>query len=205
VSSGIVDSLARPLGNATGFLNFEFSFGAKWLEVLIEIAPRLRRVAVMRWEQNSGNMGLFLAIQAAARSTDVEILLAPIRTSADVEDAIEAIPRDLSCGLVVLPAAPAGDKSQLIVDGAAAYHLPAVYPFRFFATDGGLMSYGVDQTDLYRKAASYVDRLLRGAKPVDLPVQAPTKFELVINIKTAKALGISVPQTLLARADEVIE
>ncbi len=205
VGSKLVQSLAHPGGNTTGFTNYEFSFGAKWLEELHEIAPRLKRVCVLTWLGNAGNAGLLRAIEEKASSLSLEVLPGPVRDAREIEAAIEAASRHSDIGLLVLPSAPAQDNAEMIVARADRYRMPAIFPYRKFVAAGGLISDGVEITDLYRRSADYVDRILRGTKPADLPVQQPTKFELLINVKTAKALGVQVPASMLATADEVIE
>ena len=203
VGMGWVESLARPGGNTTGFTNWEYGFGAKWLELLKEIAPRLTRVAVLR-DLTIGPAQLS-AIQAVAPSFGVELSPVGVRDAGEIERTIAAFARSSNAGMIVTASTSALIHRHLIVMLAARHRLPAVYSFRYFATTGGLISYGPDPIDMYRRAASYVDRILKGDKPADLPVQAPTKYELVINLKTAKALGIEIPSSVLARADEVIE
>jgi ABC-type uncharacterized transport system substrate-binding protein len=203
VGMGLVESLARPGGNTTGFTPLEFGFGAKWLELLKEIAPRLTRVAVLR-DLTIGPAQLS-AIQAVAPSFGVELSPVGVRDAGEIERTIAAFARSSNAGMIVIASTSAVIHRHLIVMLAARHRLPAVYSFRYFATTGGLISYGANPIDIYRRAASYVDRILRGEKPADLPVQAPTKYELVINLKTAKTLGLEVPPMLLARADEVIE
>jgi putative ABC transport system substrate-binding protein len=203
VGMGLVASLARPGGNVTGFTPMEFTSGAKWLELLKEIAPRVTRVAVLR-DLTIGPAQLS-AIQAVAPSFGVELSTVGVREASEIERAIAAFARSSNAGMIVTASTSAAVHRELIVALAARHRLPAVYSFRYYATSGGLISYGPDTTDPYRRAAGYVDRILKGEKPADLPVQAPTKYELVINLKTAKALGLEVPPTLLARADEVIE
>jgi putative ABC transport system substrate-binding protein len=205
VGSGFVDSLARPGGNTTGFLLFEYSLSGKWLELLKEIAPSVTRAAVLRDTANPAGNAQFGAIQAVAPSLGVEVSPFNMRNASEIERAMAAVARSANSGLVVTGSPSGTVHRNLIVALAARNKLPAVYPFRFFVTDGGLISYGADFIDQYRRAASYVDRILRGEKAADLPVQAPTKYELVINLKTAKALGLQVPPSLLAVADEVIE
>jgi putative ABC transport system substrate-binding protein len=205
VGSGFVTSLARPGGNMTGFTPLEFGTSAKWVELLKEIAPAVTRVGVLREAASPGSMGQFSAIEAATAA--LRIGLTPIEAvdAAAIESAIDAIARAANSGLIV-PAIPSINLHRdLLVALAARHRLPAVYAYRPNVVAGGLMSYGPDQFDLYRRAATYVDRILKGEKPADLPVQAPTKYELVINLKTAKALGLTVPPTMLARADEIIE
>jgi|SRR5262245_7397819 len=205
ISAGFVDTLARPGGNITGFVSLDYAFGAKWLEVLKETAPRTARVAVLRDPTTSGAAGQLGAIQGVASSLRVELATIDVREPAAIERSVAALAREPSGGLIVLANPTATVHLELIVGLAARHRLPAMYPYRYFAAAGGLISYGADNLDLYRRAAGYVDRILKGEKPGDLPVQNPTKFELVINLKTAKALGLEVPPTLLARADEVIE
>jgi putative tryptophan/tyrosine transport system substrate-binding protein len=205
VGAGLVDSLSRPGGNITGFMNFEYSLSGKWLELLKEIAPRLTRAAVLRDSANPAAIGQFGAIQAMAASLGVELRPIDIRDASEIESAVGAFANSANGGLIVTPSASTWVHYDLIIALAARHKLPAVYFSRDNVTGGGLISYGPDLVDQFRRAAQYVDRILKGAKPAELPVQAPTKFELVINLKTAKALGIDVPPSLLARADEVIE
>jgi putative ABC transport system substrate-binding protein len=204
VGGGFVASLARPGGNATGFTLFEYSTAGKWLELLKEIAPRVTRAAVIRDPTLPAIIGQFAAIQGAAGSFGVELSPIDMRDPGEIERAVTAFARASNGGLIVTSAGSAV-RRRLIITLAARYRLPAVYPFRYHVTSGGLISYGPDIVDQYRRAANYVDRILKGEKPSELPVQAPTKYELVINLKTAKALGLDVPPSLLARADEVIE
>jgi putative ABC transport system substrate-binding protein len=204
VGAGFVDSLAQPGGHVTGFTLFEYGISAKWLELLKEIAPRVTRAAVIRNEAFPGGNAQFAVIQAAAPSFGVEVRPVGVHDAPEIERAVTAFARSSNGGLIVT-AVPLAVHRELIVALAARHRLPAVYSFRYYATSGGLISYGPDTTDPYRRAAGYVDRILKGEKPADLPVQAPTKYELVINLKTAKALGLDVPPTLLARSDEVIE
>jgi putative ABC transport system substrate-binding protein len=205
VGAGFVDSLARPGGNATGFMNLEYGMVAKWLELLKEITPAVTRVAVIRDSTIAVGLGQFSAIQAVAPSLGVEVSPINVRDAGEIERAIAAFTRSSKDGLIVTGGPLAVRHRDLIIALAARHRLPAVYPSRLFVAAGGLISYGPDFVDQYRRAAGYVDRILKRAKPADLPVQAPTKYELVINLKTAKALGLTVPPTLLARADEVIE
>ena len=204
VGAGFVASLARPGGNSTGFTSFEYSLASKWLELLKEIAPRVMRAAVVRDPSNPSGIGEFAAIQGAAASSGVELSPVDIRYAAEIERAVAAFAHQSNSGLIVTTAGSAAHFS-LIIALAARHLLPAVYPFRYHVTAGGLISYGPNIVDQYRRASGYVDRILKGEKPAELPVQAPTKYELIINLKTAKALGLEVPSTLLARADEVIE
>jgi putative ABC transport system substrate-binding protein len=210
VGAGFVASMARPGGNITGFTSFEITVGGKWLEALKEIAPTIIRSAVILNPDNPAAGGFLGVIEAATASFGIQINPVVLRDASEseriaMERAVEAFAREPHGGMIVLPDFNTVTLRQTIVALSARHHLPAVYPFRYFATAGGLMSYGIDQIDQSRRAASYVDRILKGERPADLPVQAPTKFELVINLKTAKALGLIVPPTLLARADEVIE
>jgi len=205
VGAGLVDSLARPGGNATGFSGFEYSLGGKWLELLKQIAPSLTRAAVLRDHAITAGIGLFGVVQAVAPSLGVEVNPVNMGDAGEIERAITTFARQPNGGLVVTASALAAAHRDLIISLAARHKLPAVYFQRFFVTGGGLISYGPDFADQYRRAASYVDRILKGEKAADLPVQAPTKYELAVNLKTAKALGIVIPQTLLGRADEVIE
>jgi putative ABC transport system substrate-binding protein len=205
VGAGFVDSLARPGGNATGFLVFEFSLTGKWLEVLKEIAPGVTRAAVLRDPSLTVGIGQWGAIQTAATSLGVELSPINVRDAIEIERAITTFAASGKGGLIVTASASAVRHRELIIALAARHKLPAVYYRRYFVTSGGLISYGSDLIDQFRRAAAYVDRILNGDKPADLPVQAPTKHELVINLKTARALGLDVPPTLLARADEVIE
>jgi len=205
VGSGYVQGLPRPGGNATGFIPFEFGTSGKWLELLKEIAPGIRRVAVLRDAALSIGMGQLGAIQSVSPSFGVELRPVGVTDTDEIERGITTFARDPH-GALILTNGPAAIRHREMIIGLAARHkLPAVYPYRFFATEGGLVSYGPDSIEPYRRAAGYVDRILKGEKPADLPVQAPTKYELTINLKTAKALGLTVPATMLARADEVIE
>jgi putative tryptophan/tyrosine transport system substrate-binding protein len=205
VGAGFAESLARPGGNATGFASIEFGMSGKWLELLKEITPRVTRAAVLRDPNNIASVGQFSAIQAVAPSLGVELTPVDVRAASTIERGITAFARGPN-GCLILTATPSADlQRNLVITLAARYLLPAIYPFRYFVAGGGLISYGPDRVDQYRRAASYLDRILKGEKAADLPVQAPTKYELVINLKTAKALGLEVPATVLARADEVIE
>ena len=204
VGAGIVDSLARPGGNATGFSTFEYGVGPKWLELLKEIRPGVTRAAVLRDPAVSAGLGLFGAIQGAAPSLGMEVIPVNVRDAAEIEHAIAAFAPTPNGGLIVT-AGSALTHRELIITLAARHRLLTVYPDEIFVTDGGLIAYGPDRVDQYQQAASYVDRILKGEKPADLPVQAPTRYELAVNLKTAKALGLIIPDTILARADEVIE
>jgi putative ABC transport system substrate-binding protein len=205
VSGGFVESLARPGGNITGFVSLDYGFGVKWLEVLKEIAPRVSRVGVLRDPTITGGSGQLGAIQGVAASFRVELTALDVREAAAIERSIGSFAQEPNSGLIVLANPTATVHLDLIVTLAARHRLPTIYPYRYFTVGGGLISYGVDNLDLYSRAAAYVDRILKGEKPADLPVQNPTKFVLAINLRTAKALGLTVPPTLLARADEVIE
>jgi putative ABC transport system substrate-binding protein len=205
VGAGFVDSLSRPGGNTTGFMLFEYSFSAKWLELLKQIVPKLSRAAVLRDATNRAGIGEFAAIQSAAPSLGVELHPIDTRDAAEIERAFADIARYPNAGLIVTPSASVSTYQNKIITLAATYKLAAVYGFRFNVTEGGLISYGPNRVDQFRRASEYVDRILKGTKPAELPVQAPNKYELVINLKTAKALGITIPTALLAQADEVIE
>jgi len=204
VGAGFVASLAQPGGNATGFTTFEYGMSVKWLELLKEIAPRVTRAAVLRDPSIASGIGQFAAIQAVAPSLRIELTAVDVRDADETERAVTAIARSANGGMIVTPSPVASHHSNRIIALAARHRLPAIYAWRFYAAAGGLVSYGADLVDHYRLAANYVDRILKGEKPADLPVQAPTKYELVINLRTAKTLGLTVPETLLARADEVI-
>jgi putative ABC transport system substrate-binding protein len=205
VGAGFVNSMARPGGNATGFISFEYVLSGKWLELLKQIAPGVTRVAVLRDPEISGGTGQFGAIQSVAPSFGVELSPINVRDAGEIERAIAAFARSSNGGLILTASGLAMVHRDLIIALAARHKLPTIYYYRIFVSAGGLVSYGPDPHNQYRLAASYVDRILKGEKPADLPVQAPTKLELAINLKTAKALGLTVPPTLLARADEVIE
>jgi putative tryptophan/tyrosine transport system substrate-binding protein len=205
VGRGFAASLARPGGNATGFSNFEFSLIGKWLGLLKQIAPRVTRAAVIRDPFNPTGIGEFAAIQSVASSSGVELTPIGARDPGEIERDVAAFARGPNGGLIVTSNVLTDIHRDLIVTLAARHKLPAVYPYRFFATSGGLISYGPDPVIQFRRAAGYIDRILKGERPADLPVQAPTKYEIVLNLKTAKALGLTVPETLLATADEVIQ
>jgi putative tryptophan/tyrosine transport system substrate-binding protein len=205
VGAGFVARLARPGGNTTGFLLYEYSISGKWLELLKQVAPGVTRAAVLRDPATAAGIGQFAAIQAVAPPFGVELSPVDVRDGGEIEQAVTAFAHEPNGGLIVTGSPSQAVHRKLIVSLAARHRLPAVYPFRYMTTEGGLIAYGPEIIDQYRRAANYVDRILKGEKPADLPVQAPTKFELVINMKTAKALGLEVPPTLLARADEVIE
>jgi putative ABC transport system substrate-binding protein len=205
VGSGLVASLARPGGNATGFTSFEYGMSGKWVELLKEIAPGVTRVAVLRDTGSSSGFGQLGAIQSAASSFGMELTPVGVSDAGEIERGVSAFARAANGGVIVTGSTPAIVHRELIITLAARHRLPAVYGLRPFVTSGGLISYAPDSINPYRRAASYVDRILKGEKPADLPVQSPTKYDLVINLKTAKALGLTVPPSLLARADEVIE
>jgi putative tryptophan/tyrosine transport system substrate-binding protein len=206
VGQGFVESLARPGGNITGFANFEFSMVSKWLELLKQLVPGVRRVALMFNPETAPYGQLYLEpLNAAARSIGVESIVTRVRSDADVERTIADLAQGAKAGLIVLTDTFLTVRRAQIISLAARYRIAAIYPYRYYAQSGGLLSYGSDTADLFRRSAAYVDRILKGARPAELPVQQPTKFELVINLETAKALGLTVPPTLLALADEVIE
>jgi putative tryptophan/tyrosine transport system substrate-binding protein len=205
VSAGFIVSLAKPGGNMTGFTNFDYDIGAKWLELLKEIAPHVTRVGVIRDPTITSGIGQFVAVQSMARTFRVEVSALGGRDAKDIEKTVAEFARGSNCGLIVVATPLASNNRNLIISLAARHRLPAVYPFRSYVADGGLTSYGSDSIDPHRQAAEYVDRILKGEKPADLPVQAATKFELVINLKTAQALGLTVPPLLLSRANAVIE
>ena len=206
IGSGFVESLPRPGGNVTGFINIEGSLGGKWLGLLNEIAPHLKRVAMMFNPETAPQSDYYLRpLESAARLMGVEPIVARVRNETEIEESIAALGREPRGGLIVMPDFFASVHRKQIISQAARHRVPTIYPFRFFTSDDGLISYGVDLIDLYRQAAVYVDRILKGEKPADLPVQAPTKFELILNLKTAKALGLDISPMLLGRADEVIE
>ena len=206
IGNGFVHNLARPGGNLTGFTNFEFTVGSKWLEALKHVAPEVRRVALVFNPDTAPYAHLFWKpVQEAARSFDVEVTQLPARDTVEFTEVIEAFARQTNGGLMILPDVSTANYRDLIIELAGRHRLPAVYPYRYFASSGGLLSYGPDLADVYRRAASYVDRILKGAAPGDLPVQAPSKFEMVINLKTANAMGLAIAPVVLGRADEVIE
>jgi len=205
VGAGFVENLARPGGNATGFMIYEYSLGAKFLELLREIAPNVKRVAVLRDPTNPALLATFGAVRGAAQLLGVEVSVVDTRDPSGIESGVAAFAGSPNGGLIVMTGARASAYGDLIIGLAAQYKLPAIYPFRDHATRGGLIYYGSDYVEAFRPAAGYVDRILKGEKPADLPVQTPTKYELVINLKTAKALGLNVPNTLIGRADEVVE
>ena len=205
VGAGFVASLARPGGNATGFTLFEFGVSAKWLELLKEVAPRLTRVAVLRDPSSSTGIGQFAAMQGVAPALGVELSPIGVSDPGEIERGVAEFARGSNGGLILVPTAQTLIHRDLIITLAARHQLPTIYPYRYFVTAGGLMCYGPDEIEQYRRGASYIDRILKGEKPADLPVQAPTKYELVINLKTAKALGLTLSPSVLARADEVIE
>ena len=205
VGAGYVESLARPGGNVTGFTGYEFAMSGKWLELLKEVAPRVMRAAILRDPAVAAGPAEFAAIQAVAPSLGVELRPVDVRDAGEIQRTITAFAQGANGGLIVTGSVWASIHRKLIITLAAQHKLPAVYNTGYYATDGGLIGYGPDYSDLCRRAAGYVDRILKGEKPANLPVQAPTKYQLVINLKTAKALGLEIPATVLARADEVIE
>ena len=204
VGAGFVQSMAHPGGNSTGFSNFEYSMSGKWAELLKQIAPHVTRALVLRDPTSAAGIGQFAAVRSVAQSLGVELTPSDVRDTKEIERNVAAFARSGNGGVVVATGG-AGARRKLIISLVARHKLPAVYPYRYYTIDGGLISYGPDPHDVVRRAAGYVDRILKGEKPADMPVQAPTKYELVINLKTAKALGLTVPQSLLATADEVIE
>jgi len=205
VATGVVASLARPGGNATGFMNPQPSISGKWVELLKEIAPGIDRVTVMVNAGNIANASRLRAIERSAPSLGVRVSSVDIRNAADIKQAIESSAREPNSALIVTPGAPISDHRRMIYALATTHHLPAIYPYPRYAAEGGLMSYGSEPVEMWERAALYVDRILKGERPADLPVQEPTVYRLVVNLKTVKALGLEVPPTLLARADEVIE
>jgi putative ABC transport system substrate-binding protein len=204
VASGLVPKFNQPGGNITGFANYEASLGGKWLELLSEIAPGVKRAAIM-FNPDSSIQFLMSSLETAARSLKVELIMAPVHSDVEIEAAIKDLGREPGGGLVVTSGTTLAAHHAPIILAAARNNIPAVYSASYYARDGGLLAYGTDRVDTFRGAASYVDRILRGEKPGDLPVQVPTKYEMAVNLKTAKALGLTVPPSLLARADEVIE
>jgi putative ABC transport system substrate-binding protein len=205
VGAGYITSLARPGGNTTGFTAFEYSIGGKWLELLKQIAPRVTRIAVIRDPAIAAGIGQFAAIQSAASSSTIELSVIDPRDAGELERALDTFAREPNGGVIVTAAASATAHRELLNSLAMRHRLPTVHAFRYMTLGGGLASYGPDTIDIFKRAAIYVDRILKGAKSSELPVQAPTKYELVINLKTAKAIGLTVPPSLLATADEVIE
>jgi putative tryptophan/tyrosine transport system substrate-binding protein len=204
VGAGLVQSMAHPGGNITGFSNFEYSIGGKWTELLKQIAPHTTRALVLRDPTAAAGIGLFAAVRSVAQSLGIELTPLDVRNTDEIEHAVAAFARSSNGGIIVPPGGT-GARRKLIISLAARYKLPSVYPYRYYTVDGGLISYGPSPHDVVRQAAGYIDRILKGEKPADMPVQAPTKYELVINLKTAKTLGLTIPQSLLATADEVIE
>ena len=205
VGLGVVESLARPGSNVTGLTHFEYSVSEKWLQLLKEIAPSVSRVVVLLNSSNPAANGHYRAIEAVARPLGVQTKLADVKDAAEIEDAINSLTSEPNGGLIILPDNVTLIHRERIVAAAARHRLPAMYPYRYFVSAGGLVCYGVDVTDLFKRAASYVDRVFKGTKPADLPVQGPIKFDWVINLKTAKALGLTIAPTVLARADEIID
>ena len=204
VGAGFVESMAHPGGNITGFSNFEYSMSGKWAELLKQIAPNVTRALVVRDPTSAAGIGQFAAVRSVAQSLGVELTPVNVRDTDEIERAVAAFARSGNGGVIVTTVGTAAHR-KLIISLAARYKLPSVYPYRYFTVDGGLISYGPNTHDPVRRAAGYVDRILKGEKPADMPVQAPTKYELIVNLKTAKVLGLSIPQSLLATADEVIE
>jgi putative ABC transport system substrate-binding protein len=205
IGGGFIESLSRPGGNATGFQNFEPSIGGKWLELLKEAAPGVTRALVILHKETAANAAFLSAALAAAPGSGIEVIAAGVHNAAEIEVAIASFAADPGGGLLVMPHPVTAVNRNVVIELAARHRLPAVYPFRHMAQAGGLVSYGIDQVDHFRRVGAYIDRVLKGAKPADLPTQASSKFELAVNLKTAKALGLTVPPSLLARADEVIE
>jgi putative tryptophan/tyrosine transport system substrate-binding protein len=204
VGAGFVESMSHPGGNITGFSSFEYSMSGKWAELLKQIAPHVSRALVFRDPTSAAGIGQFAAVRSVAQSLGVELTPANVRDSSEIERAAAAFARSGNGGVIVTAGGTAAHR-KLIISLAARYKLPSVYPYRYWAVDGGLISYGPNTHDQVRRAAGYVDRVLKGEKPADMPVQAPTKYELSVNLKTAKTLGLTIPQSLLATADEVIE
>jgi putative ABC transport system substrate-binding protein len=204
VGAGFVESMAHPGGNITGFSNFEYSMSGKWAELLKQIAPSVTRALIFRDPTSAAGIGQFAAVRSVAQSLGVELTPVNVRNDDEIERTVAAFARSRNGGVIVTTGGTAAHR-KLIISLAARYKLPAVYPYRYYALDGGLISYGPNTYDPVRRAAGYVDRILKGEKPADMPVQAPTKFELVVNLKTAKTLGLTIPQSLLATADEVVE
>ena len=204
VGAGLVQSMAHPGGNITGFSNFEYSMSGKWAELLKQVAPNLSRALMLRDPTSAAGIGQFAAVRSVAQSIRIELTPVDVRDNDEIERRVAAFARNGNGGMIVT-AGGTGARRRLIVSLAARHKLPSIYPYRYYAVDGGLMTYGPNTLDPLRRAAGYVDRILRGEKPADMPVQAPTKYELIINLKTARALGLTIPQSLLATADEVIE
>lgn len=205
VGAGFVASINRPGGNVTGFMQFEYSLVGKWFDLLREVAPGISRIGMLREPVNAAGIGQWAALQVAAESAGIEMSTLSVRSADEVQRDVAGFALEPGGGLVVAVGANTTIHRKAIIEAAARHKLPAIYPHRYMAVDGGLIAYGINLTTLYRRSASYVDRILKGEKPGDLPVQRPTKYELTVNLKTAKALGITIPPTLLARADEVIE
>jgi putative tryptophan/tyrosine transport system substrate-binding protein len=205
VGEGFIKSLAQPGGNITGFTSLEYPLSGKWLEVLKEIAPNVRRVGAINQAENVTGVGYLRALESAAQTIGMQLVAAHVRDAAEIEQAIAALASQPNGGLIILPSPLAQDNREMIVKLTVQHRLPAMYPFRYFVVSGGLMSYGVDTVEVFRRSTSYIDRILKGEKPPALPVQQPTKFELVVNLKAAKAIGLDVPWFLQQRAEEVIE
>jgi putative ABC transport system substrate-binding protein len=204
VGAGFVQSMARPGGNITGFSNFEYGMSSKWAELLKQIAPSVTRALVFRDPTTAAGIGQFAAVRSVAPNLGIELTPVNVRDTDEIERSVAAFARSGSGGMIVTSGGT-GSRRNLLISLASGHKLPSIYPYRYYAVDGGLMTYGANTLDPVRRAAGYVDRILKGEKPADMPVQAPTKYELIINLKTAKALGLTVPQSLLATADEVIE
>ena len=204
VGAGFVQSMAHPGGNITGFSNFEYSMSGKWAELLKQVAPNVTRALVLRDPTSAAGIGQFAAVRSAAQSLGIELTPVNVRDTDEIERNVAAFARSGNGGMIVTSGGT-GSRRKLIIGLASRHKLPSVYPYRYYAVDGGLVTYGPNTLDPVRRAAGYVDRILKGEKPADMPVQAPTKYELIINLKTAKALGLTIPQSLLATADEVIE
>ena len=204
VGAGFVQSMARPGGNITGFSNFEYSMSGKWADLLKQIAPNVTRALVIRDPTSAAGIGQFAAVRSVAQNLGIELTPVNVRDTDEIEQSVAAFARSGNGGMIVTSGGT-GSRRKLLIGLASRHKLPSIYPYRYYAVDGGLMTYGSNTLDPVRRAAGYVDRILKGEKPADMPVQAPTKYELIINLKTAKALGLTVPQSLLATADEVIE
>jgi putative ABC transport system substrate-binding protein len=205
VEMGYVQSLAHPGGNITGFTSFEYTVGGKWLELLHEVVPTITRIMVLERPNPQYSGSYVPSIEAAARSLLVDVIRTDLRSDNDIAPVIDQFAREPNCGLIVMPSLFSGVHRRVIIAASGRNRLPAIYPYPYFVEDGGLMAYGGDSRDIFRRASSYVDRILKGERPADLPVQAPTKYELIINLKTAQALGLTIPATVYARADKVIE
>jgi putative ABC transport system substrate-binding protein len=205
VGEGFINSLAEPGGNITGFTSFEYGLSGKWLEMLKEIAPRVGRVMVINQSDNVTAVGYLRALEIAALAVGVQLIPAHLHDAMEIERAIDTVAGEPNGGLIVLPSPLALVHREVIIAAAVRHHLPAIYPFRYFVASGGLLSYGIDTPEVFRRSASYVDRILKGAKPSELPIQQPTKYQLAVNLSAAKNLGLTIPESFLLRADEVIE